>query len=253
MPVETLCETCGKRLRAPDQLAGKRMNCPACKSPVEFPAEQAVSLSDAIDLLSSGPLAVGNSPTDDRFSPPAPFAAARRERSGMNRSVVVGLSILGGCVLLVVLVAVILSSPKNSDSDLAANRASRNAGGTAAGNTSQPGLGTASLAPKETPPNWNRQGDIELAKVRLAGTPGQPGQGMQLFLYRTVTNAAPHSLPCVFIAPAGASIVTGMGLADGDRQEHYPWVRAGFAVVSYEIDGPVDLERAKLADLQAGF
>ena len=44
-------------------------------------------------------------------------------------------------------------------------------------------------------------------------------------------------LPCVLIAPAGTRGFHGMPLAEGDRPEHLPWVRAGFAVVAYELDG----------------
>jgi len=51
--------------------------------------------------------------------------------------------------------------------------------------------------------------------------------------------AAP--IPCVFIAPAGVPPFVGNGFGtDLDRQkdpEHLPYVRAGFAVVAYDVDG----------------
>lgn len=47
------------------------------------------------------------------------------------------------------------------------------------------------------------------------------------------------SLPCVLIAPAGSTLLTGMRLTAEDRPEHLPYVRAGFAVVAYELDGHV--------------
>jgi dipeptidyl aminopeptidase/acylaminoacyl peptidase len=51
-------------------------------------------------------------------------------------------------------------------------------------------------------------------------------------------------LPMVLIAPAGSPLVTGMDLGDGDSVEHVPYVRAGFAVVAYSLDGAVpDFER----------
>lgn len=46
-------------------------------------------------------------------------------------------------------------------------------------------------------------------------------------------------LPAVLIAPAGTRLFHGMELGDGDRPEHLPYVRAGFAVVAYELDGPL--------------
>ncbi len=47
-------------------------------------------------------------------------------------------------------------------------------------------------------------------------------------------------IPCVVIAPAGTRLFHGIGLGDGDRPEHIPYVRAGMAVVAYEIDGALD-------------
>ena len=46
-------------------------------------------------------------------------------------------------------------------------------------------------------------------------------------------------IPCVLIAPAGTRMFHGNTLGDGDRPEHLPYVRAGFAVVAYELDGPL--------------
>ena len=70
--------------------------------------------------------------------------------------------------------------------------------------------------------------------------------GLRLWLYLPSTAAgqarhANRSLPCVLVAPAGSTMMTGMGLSDsdgdGDRAEHLPYVKAGFAVVAYELDG----------------
>lgn len=46
-------------------------------------------------------------------------------------------------------------------------------------------------------------------------------------------------LPCVFIAPAGSPCITGMSLAEGDQPEHLPYAQAGYAVVAYDLDGPL--------------
>lgn len=60
--------------------------------------------------------------------------------------------------------------------------------------------------------------------------------------------------PCLFIAPAGTPLVYGSSLDDGGNlPEYLPYLRAGFAVVVYEIDGdpgsekPNDLEIMKAA------
>lgn len=43
--------------------------------------------------------------------------------------------------------------------------------------------------------------------------------------------------PLVVIAPAGSPLVHGMELVPEDIPEHLPWVRAGYVVISYSIDG----------------
>lgn len=49
--------------------------------------------------------------------------------------------------------------------------------------------------------------------------------------------AKQEKLPCVLIAPAGSRLIDGASLGDGDQAEHLPYVKAGFAVVAYDIDG----------------
>jgi dienelactone hydrolase/DNA-directed RNA polymerase subunit RPC12/RpoP len=68
----------------------------------------------------------------------------------------------------------------------------------------------------------------------------QPGHSMKLWLYLPKGEHAPGSLPCVMITGAGSDLLTGMNLTDGDRKEHLPYARAGFAVLAYELDGYVD-------------
>jgi dienelactone hydrolase len=51
-------------------------------------------------------------------------------------------------------------------------------------------------------------------------------------------------LPCIFVAPAGTRLYHGKKLSTEDRAEHLPYVRAGFAVVAYEIDGDMPGDKA---------
>jgi len=44
-------------------------------------------------------------------------------------------------------------------------------------------------------------------------------------------------IPCVLIAPAGSRLIDGASVGEGSRPEHLPYVKAGFAVISYDIDG----------------
>ncbi|MDB5327938.1 MAG: hypothetical protein JWM57_3507 [Phycisphaerales bacterium] len=76
---------------------------------------------------------------------------------------------------------------------------------------------------------------VQFAEVSLK-VPGR-GETIKVWIYLPQGTPAKGSLPVVFIAPAGSNLITGMGLADGDRQEHLPYVKAGFAVVSYELEG----------------
>lgn len=83
---------------------------------------------------------------------------------------------------------------------------------------------------------------VDLYVLQITGT--GPGLPMELWVYLPAGRHVAKSLPCVFIAPAGAGM-WGMGLAEGDRYEHVPYVRAGFAVVAYEVSGGVANPKAK--------
>lgn len=65
-----------------------------------------------------------------------------------------------------------------------------------------------------------------------------PGHGGILWIYLPEGQHAPGSLPCILICGAGSTLLEGMSLGDGDVAEHTPYVKAGFAVVAYELDGP---------------
>jgi dipeptidyl aminopeptidase/acylaminoacyl peptidase len=76
-----------------------------------------------------------------------------------------------------------------------------------------------------------------------------PGHGGVFYLYLPPGQHAPKSLPCILIAPAGSTLLAGMELGEGDQDEHKPYVKAGCAVLSYELDGPcsdeTDMEELK--------
>jgi len=68
----------------------------------------------------------------------------------------------------------------------------------------------------------------------------------RLWIYLPAGEPAKATLPCVFIAPAGSNLLFGMDLGDGDRVEHLPYVKAGFAVVAYEIEGACFFENGRI-------
>ena len=77
---------------------------------------------------------------------------------------------------------------------------------------------------------------------------GPPGVKRRLWVYMPEKPPA-GKLPCVLIGGAGTRLFHGMALGDGDRPEHLPWVKAGFAVVAFDIDG--DLQGDNPTNAQA--
>jgi dipeptidyl aminopeptidase/acylaminoacyl peptidase len=62
---------------------------------------------------------------------------------------------------------------------------------------------------------------------------------------------AAGKLALVLVPPAGSTLIAGMELGEGDRAEHYPYVRAGFAVASFDLDGHVPDKANNAALLKA--
>lgn len=68
-------------------------------------------------------------------------------------------------------------------------------------------------------------------------TEERAGTTVRVWLY--VPEGAEGALPAVLIGPAGSPLIYGMGLSEGDRAEHIPWVKAGYVVIAYDIEGAV--------------
>lgn len=96
---------------------------------------------------------------------------------------------------------------------------------------------------------------LALLFVALAGPPGvysqgrlgvnppvelAAGSGGRVWVYLPAEVAAGTKVPCVIVPPAGSRLFHGMRLTDGDREEHWPYAQAGFAVVSFDISGAWD-------------
>ncbi|OJW19977.1 MAG: hypothetical protein BGO49_10670 [Planctomycetales bacterium 71-10] len=77
---------------------------------------------------------------------------------------------------------------------------------------------------------------VVLHESRLPGGDA-PGWGGKLWLYLPEGEHAPRSLPCVMITAAGSTLLTGNSIGEDSRPEHVPYVRAGFAVLAYDMDG----------------
>ena len=53
MPIQVNCSKCGKGLKAPDALAGKKAKCPACGAVVDIPLQEAEVLDAELEDLPS--------------------------------------------------------------------------------------------------------------------------------------------------------------------------------------------------------
>ncbi len=67
----------------------------------------------------------------------------------------------------------------------------------------------------------------------------RPEPSMLVWIYRPAA-ALPGPRPVILIGSAGAPLIWGMRLGDGDRAEHVPWAEHGYLVVAYSLDGAVD-------------
>jgi dienelactone hydrolase len=87
---------------------------------------------------------------------------------------------------------------------------------------------------------------VRLAQIEIQGTTDDttggyynpPGHGGTLNLYLPAGQHAPQSLSCILITGAGSNLLSGMQVSEADWPEHIPYVKAGFAVIAYELDGP---------------
>ncbi len=73
MPISVNCQECGKTLRAPDSLAGKKAKCPQCGAVVSLPA--AIVNAELDDAPPPKKKSVAVKPRDEDFDEPAEFDA----------------------------------------------------------------------------------------------------------------------------------------------------------------------------------
>ncbi len=107
-------------------------------------------------------------------------------------------------------------------------------------------------APKpESLPDLNKGQTLQPGVVFHEVTFTHEGIPNKLWVYLP-EKLASAKIPCVLIAPAGSTLLTGMKLGTGDRPEHLPYVKAGYAVVSYELYGDV-AEKATAAQELRGI
>ncbi len=250
------CEQCQKGFRAPENLAGRRVKCPNCGGPIHVPAlvpdsettppvarQAAPTLGgpSVEELLASRPVAPpvvrsrpGAGSAEPRVPggfPDAPCTLPARERRpfGLRKlpPVVIAGVVAGGAFIVYALLLV-----------MDAKWPSGTAGSS---NSDAYQLDDIAVAPVE---RWvdrqfpSRVAGVNVTEVTAGGTGGSAGR-RRLWVYLPEGDHADRSLPCILIAPAGTPLFCGMDLASGDQDEHYPYAQAGFAVVAFDLDGPL--------------
>lgn len=249
MSIEFSCGECGKQYAVADGMAGVRAKCKACGStmtvPRPFGAKRATGqptmlcpgcgrvLPDTASYcrecgfdFKGGPLYA---------APPPPSPAPRRPAAGVQTWHLVAGGIALGVIVIAAVVGLLMHSggtPSANGAAPSANGPVHNGGGT--GSTPAPPPPSHPLFSARQSPSRLADG-IDFYPVVIGGD--GPGLPMQVYLYLPTGQREHHSLPCVFIAPAGSRLFHGMPLGNGDTPEHLPYVRAGFAVCAYELSG----------------
>lgn len=245
MAIKVTCPECFRDYQIPDQYAGKKVKCKGCGAAMIV--EEDPSLEDESFGALPQPTAFPASPPPRAGSKPA--AAKRKPTSRSNNNAVKWiLGILGGGLALILLCCggagfLIRHS---------FNQAIEQQAGTIEVYPNQPDFGASdSLFPvAQIPvPQFPELGEglplegtqIAVYDVDLGSIPantGAAGMQMTMRVYVPPGDHAPQSLPCVLVAPAGTTLLTGMVLDDsGYHDETLPYAEAGMVVIHYSLDG----------------
>jgi dienelactone hydrolase len=235
--IEFACGGCGKQYSVADRMAGARTKCKACGAAMTVPRPLPPKVA------AGGPTMA--CPQCGRVMPDTatycrgcgfdfkagplyarPSEPERPPGQVQTWHIVVGAAVIG-FIVLAIAASVLIHAVKRSAVARAAAAKARHAA-VVSRPPAHP-LFTARQAPVHL------EGGIEFYPVVIGGD--GPGLPMQLYLYLPAGQRVTHSLPCVFIAPAGTRLFHGMQLGEGDMPEHLPYVRAGFAVCAYELSG----------------
>ncbi len=274
MSISFQCPACGKGFSVGDEFAGKKAKCKQCGGVMVVPAASAPKKPapappppDDLYGFEETPLPPRSATAASATRPAAKgkeepprlvFGSPKKKKgSSSDSNKAKGFAGIGGSAFVVALVVIRLMS-----AGARIHRAANQPPAVAA----EPSAFVSAPAQPSTQP-WTMptlpergpmrefQPGVTFQEIRIGSghpAPGlPPAHGMTLYFYLPPGDHAPGSLPCVLIAPAGSILVTGMDLAEGDQKEHVPYVRAGFAVLSYSLDGHVaDLKSANDAQIR---
>jgi dienelactone hydrolase len=266
MAISFQCGQCGRSYKTTDQWAGKTVKCKDCGQSVKIPPASAASAPspdlDVYGLDDAGsespmPLAAGLQPglAPQSARMQAPSIKSTNSKSAKSGSESSGgktamRSVIGTMVVLA-LIGFRVYNRYQRNQARQANR--RDVAAVAHGSlpravrdsSARQRMSAWTMPALPDPgPGIELEPGIRFHEVRIgsgAGGPDTlPGHRGKLWLYLPAGNHAVRSLPCILIGGAGSNLITGMDLGDGDRPEHLPYVRAGFAVLAYELDGALN-------------
>jgi predicted Zn finger-like uncharacterized protein len=255
MSISFQCPSCGAGYSVGDQLAGKKGRCKQCGGvfavPAKAPAKPAPRPSEDPYDFDDEPtplpprLATGR-PAAMADAPKPKGKSGKKKRSTSDGSRSKGFFAgIGGSGFVVVIIALRLFSYGNRAARLNGQPDAAQGPSAVVGAPAQlPTQPWTMPALPERGPMREFQPGVTFQEIRIGSghpAPGlPPAHGMTLYFYLPPGDHEPGSLPCVLVAPAGSICVTGMDLGEGDQKEHVPYVRAGFAVLSYSLDGHID-------------
>jgi dienelactone hydrolase len=238
MSISIQCDDCKKQMKVADQWAGKRAKCRNCGNVIQIPSP--VDEFAADDAFEPEPPPYQPSFASQSSYQPSYQTSYQPEPAKQSNTLVLALS---GGVVAVLLIGFTIIHFINSGSSKPPDQTSGFGSAPAAMANQAPASATDGIAavaadahfpdlPKQPAP---LRAQVTVYPLKITGS--GPGLPMNIRLYLPTGRNEPHSLPCVFIAPAGTRMLYGSALGDGDSPEHLPYALAGFAVLAYELSG----------------
>jgi dienelactone hydrolase len=255
MSITYQCERCGRWYTVRESKVGTLARCKDCDHEMVVPNSPDL-FDETIDGPTGGAAVASRRSSSVPASTPAVATSASRPSappadSGAGKAWGGGLGILG----LVLVIGLRIAAQGGNRRPARAPRANnqpqvvRQVPQQHVGNLDAP-VEMPAVFPELGAPQKLEEGVLFYeVKLRPAILPPRPGHSGTLWLYLPETKKGrpdPKSLPCIMIAPAGSDCLTGMNLDKGDPArlnpgdppEHLPYVKAGFAVLAFDLDGP---------------
>ena len=294
MPIHVQCRKCGREYDIKEKFAGRTLPCKECGAKFRVPAEAAdefVDYDDDFDDMfggdSSGSSRRRRSSSSPSRSSASSGSSAKRKRSrsadeappppsrsGSRRSKSPSKSrrskaapppedfldsdkfryVAVGVIAVMIILAGIWWAIT-----VASMKSGGGGGNSCIGSGNAGGLFSVASVPlpsfPQLPPNGRPlPSGVRVYDVRSNQT-NTPGGAMQFRVYLPPGQHAPGSLGCVLVAPAGSNLLCGNSLDDSNyHDETEPYAKAGFAVVSYSIDGGIeDLDFAEDLEIAEAY